>query len=1058
MKTIKRSYIQTSARALLLTALALAALFLRAPAAPANAQTAPRYAITELQGVPWRINNSGQIAGWILVGADAHAAIYSNGAWRDLGVPAGDQLSAVFGINDAGAVVGYSFLSTSLPTYPFTDNRWQAIWAPAGATSVEALSVVAPDSFAYAINDSGAIVGCLNRYDDDYPDPHHAFLYANGGVTDLHGLLIPPAMQTPYDFTCALDVNGAGDVVGEVDTFSSDRRGFLFRNGAVTRLVDGSSYLLSGRAVNDSGRVTGEGWMSGFAANHALVYDSNTGTISSLGVEATGASSSRPNDVNAAGDVVGTMFSTVYGAHAFLAKGGQVFDLNDLIPPGGEWVLQEALSINRQGQIVGRGYLTSSLTVTRYFLLQAYGMVVAWGDNLYGQSSVLAGLDNVSAIAGGAYHSLALKSDGTVAAWGRDNFGQATVPAGLNGVTAIAAGGFHSLALRSDGTVTAWGRDDFGQATIPAGLNGVTAIAAGGFHSLALKSDGTVVAWGENGNGQATIPAGLSGVTAIDAGGGHSLALKSDGTVVAWGANFSGQASVPAGLNGVTAIEAGGSHSLALKSDGTVAAWGENFYGQSTVPAGLSGVTAIDAGGSHNLALKSDGTVVAWGYNDFGQSTIPAGLANVFAIAAGGVHNLALVPPDTTAPVITPNVVGTLGSNGWYVSDVTVSWSVVDSESPISSQTGCGSTTLSSDTAGTTLTCSATSAGGTTSQSVMVKLDKTAPGITFANRTAPNANGWNNTDVVVNWNCADALSGAVAASVSQTISSEGANQSATGTCADLAGNSASDTQSGINIDKTAPTIAFANRTAPNANGWNNTDVVVNWNCADALSGAVAASVSQTISSEGANQSATGTCADLAGNNASDTQSGINIDKTAPTVDAGPDVTIIQGNTYMGAGTFSDPGPATWTATVNYGDGSGVQSLALAGNTFTLNHVYTTADIFTVEVAITDDAGGVGTATIIVTVLTPQQGTQGLIDTVHALVTQGALNGGQGNALIAKLEAAIQQLERGNVATAINQLEAFVNQVNALINGGTLLAEEGQLLIDAANAILIALGG
>src|SRR5262245_35509620 len=43
------------------------------------------------------------------------------------------------------------------------------------------------------------------------------------------------------------------------------------------------------------------------------------------------------------------------------------------------------------------------------------------------------------------------------------------------------------------------------------------------------------------------------------------------------------------------------------------------------------------------------------------------------------VHVVAPPPPaDSTPPVITPNVSGTLGDNGWYISDVTVSWSVVD--------------------------------------------------------------------------------------------------------------------------------------------------------------------------------------------------------------------------------------------------------------------------------------------------------------------------------------------------------------------------------------------
>ena len=45
-------------------------------------------------------------------------------------------------------------------------------------------------------------------------------------------------------------------------------------------------------------------------------------------------------------------------------------------------------------------------------------------------------------------------------AWGCEentDYGQCSVPSGLSGVTAIAAGAYHSLALKSDGTVVAWG-------------------------------------------------------------------------------------------------------------------------------------------------------------------------------------------------------------------------------------------------------------------------------------------------------------------------------------------------------------------------------------------------------------------------------------------------------------------------------------------------------------------------------------------------------------------------------------------------------------------------
>jgi RHS repeat-associated protein len=89
---------------------------------------------------------------------------------------------------------------------------------------------------------------------------------------------------------------------------------------------------------------------------------------------------------------------------------------------------------------------------------------------------------------------------------------------------------------------------------------------------------------------------------------------------------------------------------------------------------------------------------------------------------------------------------------------------------------------------------------------------------------------------------------------------------------------------------------------------------------------------------------------------------------APVVHAGPDASARKGQAFTGSGSFTDPGADTWTATVNYGDGSGVQALALAPDkTFQLNHVYTTFGAFTVTVAIHDGAD-TGTDTRQVTVV------------------------------------------------------------------------------------------
>src|SRR6266567_2071627 len=75
------------------------------------------------------------------------------------------------------------------------------------------------------------------------------------------------------------------------------------------------------------------------------------------------------------------------------------------------------------------------------------GSVVAWGDNDEGETDVPAGLTDVTAVAAGWYHSLAVTAQGRVVAWGSGAYGITQAPGDLAGVTAVAAGRLHSLAL-----------------------------------------------------------------------------------------------------------------------------------------------------------------------------------------------------------------------------------------------------------------------------------------------------------------------------------------------------------------------------------------------------------------------------------------------------------------------------------------------------------------------------------------------------------------------------------------------------------------------------------
>jgi alpha-tubulin suppressor-like RCC1 family protein len=534
----------------------------------------------------------------------------------------------------------------------------------------------------------------------------------------------------------------------------------------------------------------------------------------------------------------------------------------------------------------------------------------AWGANGYGQlgtgnftgSNVPVSMTTVSTIvtvASHQQHSMALKSDGTVWAWGYNNVGQLgngtisssyTPPVqvlNLTGVIAIGVGNQHSVALKSDGTVWAWGYNNNGElgngtrtnSSIPVqvpGLTGVRAIAIGHDHNLGLLSDGTLQAWGYNANGElgngttanalTPVSVGLSGVTAIAAGMNHSLAVLGDGTVRAWGYNFYGalgngtqtSSNVPvpvSGLNSVIAVVGGDLHSLALKTDGTVWAWGYNATGQlgngtltnSTTPVqvpGLSGVVAIASGkGPHNLALKNDNSVWAWGSGAVGQlgngtnanSRTPVPVSNLYgavAIAAGYQHSYAFI--DTVAPTASPTQSPAANAAGWNNSNVTVNWNWTDNAGGSGiDAANCTSSTTSSGEGTLTLTASChDGAGNTGTASYTVKVDKTQPGIALASRApAANANGWNNSDVTLIWNCTDSLSSVVAAQDSQTITGEGANLAAMGTCADRADNLATHTQTGIHIDRTPP-----NTTITALGGWNNVAVTIALNPGDALSG------------------------------------------------------------------------------------------------------------------------------------------------------------------------------------------------------------------------------
>jgi TolB protein len=89
---------------------------------------------------------------------------------------------------------------------------------------------------------------------------------------------------------------------------------------------------------------------------------------------------------------------------------------------------------------------------------------------------------------------------------------------------------------------------------------------------------------------------------------------------------------------------------------------------------------------------------------------------------------------------------------------------------------------------------------------------------------------------------------------------------------------------------------------------------------------------------------------------------------APTVNLASALDLTFTRTLATSGTFSDPDLGeTYSATVNYGDGTGTQELELMGGSFMLHHTYADASTYTVTVTVSDSNGGSTPATIAVNV-------------------------------------------------------------------------------------------
>jgi alpha-tubulin suppressor-like RCC1 family protein len=221
------------------------------------------------------------------------------------------------------------------------------------------------------------------------------------------------------------------------------------------------------------------------------------------------------------------------------------------------------------------------------------GTLWTWGWNAYGQLgdntttnrltpvTTFAGGNNWKQVSCGSFHTAAIKTDGTLWVWGRNNNGQlgtndtngrtTPVQTSLGGTNwkQVAGGDFHTAAIKTDGTLWLWGLNSNGQlgtndtngrtTPVQTSLGGTNwKQVAGGYggYTAAIKTDGTLWTWGYNlfgklGNNSQTNAispvttfAGGTSWKQVSCGNNQTAAIKTDGTLWSWGNNSVGQMGV----------------------------------------------------------------------------------------------------------------------------------------------------------------------------------------------------------------------------------------------------------------------------------------------------------------------------------------------------------------------------------------------------------------------------------------------------------------------------------------------------------------------------------
>ncbi len=238
----------------------------------------------------------------------------------------GGKGTGAMALNDAGAVVGFSFTKDDAERHAF-------VFDDAGIHDLGTMG--GTFSTASGINAAGVI--CGYSWTGSATFDILAVVVEDGTMRDIGSL--------GGNRSVAEGINAQGDIVGSSVTPDGLARGFIWRAGTMTTIgVLGTGRSSQAMAINDAGQVTGYSEINDSGQGHGYLYaDGKLRDIGTLG-----GMSSYPYGMNAGGDITGWASDAHEEQHAFVWHDGHMRDLGTL---GGE--MSWGFALNDAGVVVG---------------------------------------------------------------------------------------------------------------------------------------------------------------------------------------------------------------------------------------------------------------------------------------------------------------------------------------------------------------------------------------------------------------------------------------------------------------------------------------------------------------------------------------------------------------------------------------------------------------------------------------------------------------------------------------------------------------------------------